>query len=373
MARPCSSWITRAAATPGRPHNAGWTIRGTAGSNYPMHVLITGAQGFIGSELTRLLLRSGVPVPGAAQPRSLQRLTLVDRLPPASPALLDPRVNAVVGDLADPALLDRLIGPDVDLVIALGETLTAEAERNFDRALDVNLHGMLRLLEACRQRSHRARLVYASSIAAYGGELPEIVGDGQVLTPQTTYGTLKAVNELLIADYSRRGFVDGRVLRLPIIVVRPEPAGDVVSDRIGALVREPLAGRDVVCPLAGDTCFPLASVQAAAEALRAIAGVPAEVFGASRAINLPSLSVHTHELVQTVQTIPAWRGWRRPVGQVLWEADPAMQAIVGAWPQRFESALARRLGIVGDRSLPHLINRYIFAHLDTAHSARAAS
>jgi D-erythronate 2-dehydrogenase len=338
-----------------------------------MHVLITGAHGFIGSELTRLLLRSGVPVPGAAEAASVRRLTLVDRVGPPQGVPVDPRVHSLVGDLSDPALFDRLVGPDIDLVVALGETLTAEAERDFDRALEVNLHGMLRLLEAGRQRSRCARLVYASSIAAYGGELPEIVGDGQVLTPQTTYGTLKAVNELLIADYARRGYVDGRVLRLPIIVVRPEPAGDVVSDRIGALVREPLAGRDVRCPLAADTCFPLASVQAAAEALRAIAGVPGEVFGASRSINLPSLSVRTHELVQMVQTIPAWRGWRRPVGQVLWEADPALQAIVGAWPRRFESELARRLGIVGDRSLPHLINRYIFAHLDPAHSARAAS
>ena len=285
-------------------------------------------------------------------------------------------MHAVTGDLADPALLDRLIGPDVDLVYALGAALTAEAERDFERGLDVNLHGMLRLLDACRQRTRCARLVYTSSIAAFGGELPEVVGDGQVLTPQTSYGTQKAVNELLIADYSRRGYLDGRAVRLPIVVVRPgPPAGPdaSISERIGALVREPLSGQDVVCPLAADTRFPLASVQAAAEALRAVAGVPTEVFAATRAMNLPSLSVQAHELVQLVQTIPAWRGWRRPVGQVLWEADAQMQAIVGAWPRRFESDLARRLGIVGDRSLPHLINRYIHAHLDPVHPARAAS
>ncbi len=336
-----------------------------------MHVLITGAHGFIGTELTQLLLRSGVPAPGGpAVP--VTRLSLLDRVAPAAPALGDPRCHPVVGDLSDPALLARLLGQGVDLVMALGATLTAEAERDFDRALEVNLHGMLRLLEACRHQARGTRLVYASSVAACGGELPELVGDGQALTPQTTYGTLKAVNELLIADYARRGEVDGRVLRLPIIVVRPEPADGVVSDRIGALVREPLAGRDVVCPLAPDTRFPLASVQAAAEALRAVAGVPAEVFGASRAMNLPSLSVQVNELVQMVQTIPAWRGWRRPVGQVWWQEDAALQAIVGAWPRRFDSELARRLGIVGDRSLPHLINRYIFAHLDPAQSARAA-
>lgn len=341
-----------------------------------MHVLITGAHGFIGTELAQLLLQAGVPVAGRGQAAMVRRLTLVDRQPAPAALRDDPRVHAVTGDLSDPALLDRVIGPDVNVVFALGATLTSEAERDFERGLEVNLHGMLRLLEACRQRTHRATLVYTSSIAAFGGELPEVVGDGQVLTPQTSYGTQKAVNELLIADYSRRGHLDGRVLRLPIVVVRPEaPSGPEasISERIGALVREPLAGRDVVCPLAADTRFPLASVQAAADALRSMAGVPTEVFGATRAMNLPSLSVRAHELVQLVQTIPAWRGWRRPVGQVLWEADEAMQAIVGAWPRRFESDLARRLGIVGDRSLPHLINRYIHAHLDPAHATRTAS
>lgn len=335
-----------------------------------MHVLITGAHGFIGSELCSLLLRAGVPSPGGiAVPVS--RLSVVDRVAGGAGPPSDPRVNAVVGDASDPALLDRLIGPDVDLIVALGATLTSEAERDFERGLEVNLHGMLRLLEACRLRARCPRLVFASSIAAFGGTLPETVTDQQVLTPQTSYGTQKAINELLIADYSRRGHIDGRVLRLPIVVVRPGPPGTAISDRVGALVREPLSGQDVVCPLTADTRLPLASVQAVADALRAISGVPADVFGASRSMNLPSLSVRVHELVHAVQTIPAWRGWQRTVGQVLWEADPAMQAIVGAWPQRFESELARRLGIIGDRSLPHLINRYINAHLGAVPSAHS--
>ena len=337
-----------------------------------MHVLITGAHGFIGSELCSLLLRAGLPLSGGGA-EAVSRLTLVDRVPGTGALPGDPRIAAVVGDASEQALLDRLIGPDVDLIVALGATLTSEAERDFERGLEVNLHGMLRLLEACRLRARCPRLVFASSIAAFGGVLPETVTDQQMLTPQTSYGTQKAINELLIADYSRRGHIDGRVLRLPIVVVRPGHPGTAISDRVGALVREPLSGQDVVCPLAADTRLPLASVQAVADALRAISGVPAEVFGASRSMNLPSLSVRVHELVQAVQTIPAWRGWRRPVGQVLWEADRDMQAIVGAWPQRFESDLARRLGIIGDRSLPHLINRYINAHLNPAMSAHSAT
>ena len=203
------------------------------------------------------------------------------------------------------------------------------------------------------------RFVYTSSIAAYGGRLPETVDDNHVLTPQTSYGTHKAVGELMVSDYSRRGFVDGRVLRLPVVLVRPGTQLNSISARIGALVRDPLAGLPTACPLDGETRLPLASVQAVSEALRALSAVPAEVFGATRAMNLPSLSVRVDELVQIVQTIPTWRGWRRPVGPVHWQPEPAMQAIVDGWPRRFDSELARRLGIAGDRTLPHVINRYL--------------
>ncbi|MFG5408340.1 hypothetical protein ABXN37_09720 [Piscinibacter sakaiensis] len=157
------------------------------------------------------------------------------------------------------------------------------------------------------------------------------------------------------------------MLRLPVVIARPWPQPrPSVSDRVGALVREPLAGRDVVCPLEPDSWLPIVSMQSAVEALRALAGVPASAFEATRAMNLPSLSVQVRELVRTVQTLPAWRGWRRPLGQVSWEPDAALQAVVGGWPQRFDSELARRLGLVVDRSLPHLINRYINAHVESA-------
>lgn len=330
-----------------------------------MHVLITGAHGFIGSELARLLLRHGLPAVTVGEATlAVERLTLVDRVAatPLHPVPADdPRIVTRLGDCSDAALLDELVDDRVDLIYALGATLTAEAEQDFAHGLEVNLHGMLRLLEACRRSGHCPRVVYTSSIAAYGGPLPETVDDSCRLAPQTSYGTHKAINELLVSDYSRRGFIDGRVLRLPIILVRPGSERPSVSDRIGALVREPLAGADVVCPLAPDTRLTIASVQAAAEALRALAMVPAAVFDAGRGMNLPALSVRVQELVQAVQTLPAWRGWRQPVGQVSWETDAVLQAIVGAWPQRIDSELARRLGIVGDRSLPHLINRYINA------------
>lgn len=328
-----------------------------------MRVVVTGASGFIGSHLTAALLAAGTLAGRDGQQHPIREIVAIDVVPPLAEFARDPRVRGVVGDASDPPVLAQVMKGGADSVFALGATLTADAEAHFAHGMEVNLHGMLRLLEACRLQADVPRFVFTSSIAAFGGPLPETVNDEQALTPQTSYGTQKAINELLINDYSRRGSVDGRTLRLPIVLVRPGSPGSSISDRVAGIVREPLRGHDMVCPLRPDTLIPIASARAIARALVQLHDLPAAAFGHTRSMNLPSLSVRVGELVQAVESIAQRRPWARPLGRITWGFDAAMQAVVSAWPQRFASAQAEALGVRGDASVDEIIGHFIEDYL----------
>jgi nucleoside-diphosphate-sugar epimerase len=268
-------------------------------------------------------------------------------------------IRHVVGDVADGALLDQVLADGVDSVFALSATLTSQAEADFSRGMEVNLHGLLRMLEACRIRGTMPRFVFTSSIAAFGGPLPLTVGDGVALHPQTSYGTHKAMGELALHDYSRHRFVDGRALRLPIVLTRPGGPQQSISDRLAALIREPLKGKDTASPWHQGTVVPVASARSVAANLMAIHDLPAESFDHTRTLNLCSVSVSIGDLLDALPRAAARHGLKEPLGQVTLKPEPSLQAIIDAWPRRFESEKARKLGLVADASIDAIIDRYL--------------
>lgn len=316
-----------------------------------MRVVVLGASGFIGSHLVAAL-RARKVVRG----RPIDQLCLADLRAVA----LSDGDEAVQGDIRDPAFLNQVFAKPVDAVFHFAATLTLDAEMDFARGLEVNVHALMRLLEACRAQfdagGRAPSLMFASSISTFGGPLPDPVDDHVAQTPQTSYGTHKVIGERLIDDYARRGFIDGRVLRLPVVLTHPgAPSGlheRSVSDRIAALIREPLSGRDASCPLASDTRFPVASVQRVVDALLALHDVPADRFGATRAMNLPSLTVTPAQIADAVKRAGA-------AGGISWQPDAKVQAIVEGWPRAFSSERARQLGLAADADVDALVAAYL--------------
>ncbi len=307
-----------------------------------MRILVTGAGGFIGAHLVKALLGTGVPA---------SALVLADMAPFEAPA----GAQVELGDVADGAFVRRLVEGGVDSIFALAATLTSDAEADFGKGLRVNVLGLIQLLEILRTLGRRPKLVFASSISTFGGTLPDTVDDTLKQLPRTSYGTHKAIAELLINDYSRRGFIDGRALRLPVVLTRPGSPTPVVSDRVAAILREPLLGRDVACPLDPATRIPVASVQRVAQALVAVHDIPAAALGDSRTMNLPSLSVTVDEMIRAVEKRK--NGGR--IGRITLAPDARLQAIADDWPRRFVSALATRHGIGADASIDEVIEHFL--------------
>ncbi|MCL4767432.1 MAG: NAD-dependent epimerase/dehydratase family protein [Hyphomicrobiaceae bacterium] len=329
-----------------------------------MRVLITGAAGFIGRQLATQLLQRGRLRDGHGAMAPISELVLADVVP--ATAVADDRVRTVVGDVADPDFPKLVIGVGVGSIFHLAATLTMEAEAQFDRGLAVNVRGLMQLLEACRALDRPPRFVFTSSIAVFGGQLPDVVDDMVPPAPETSYGTHKALAELLIKDYSRHGFIDGRALRLPVVMIRPTAsARPTVSDRIAAIVRETLSGRDVVCPLSADTLIPVASAQRVARALLHLHDVPAGDLGHHRAMNLPSLTVSIGDLAAEPRRFAKGRS----IGRVTWEPDARLQAVVDRWPSRLVSERASKLGLAEDERIGEIVDGFAEASLPSTSDA----
>jgi nucleoside-diphosphate-sugar epimerase len=314
-----------------------------------MRIVITGGCGFLGRRVAIRLLEEGSAV------GPVDELILFDNAPPALPLPEDRRIKLVTGDIADRATVAAVIAPGSDAVFHLAAIVSGQAEAETDLGYRVNLDGTRAVLDACRALGTCPRLVFASSLAVYGGVLPPAVGDDTALTPQSSYGTQKALGELLVNDYSRKGFVDGRALRLPTVVVRPGRPNRAASTFASSIIREPLSGQSAVCPVAADTVMALASPRAVVAGLVHGLGISGEEFGVSRSLQLPGFSVSVGEMAAALRRAAGADAYAR----ISWEPDPQIQAIVGGWPQALATPRAEAMGFLRDKDIDAVIAAFI--------------
>ncbi|WP_323952039.1 D-erythronate dehydrogenase [Aeromonas hydrophila] len=306
-----------------------------------MQIIITGGGGFLGQKLARALLHSSLP---------FSELLLVDIQAP--PALAAPRVRCLQADLTAPGVAESLISERTTVVYHLAAIVSSHAEQDFDLGWQVNLDTTRSLLEACRHARPGIRFVFTSSLAVYGGPLPELVNDGAALTPTSSYGTQKAMGELLVNDYSRKGYVDGLALRLPTICVRPGKPNRAASSFVSSIIREPLQGEVTVCPVSPDLRLWLSSPATVVANFLLAATLPR---GDARSINLPGISVTVGEML----TALTQAGGQAARDRVQFAADPAIERIVASWPGRIDNQRASALGFMADRTFADIIDSFI--------------
>ncbi|MGW0910041.1 D-erythronate dehydrogenase [Streptomyces sp. NPDC002853] len=327
-----------------------------------MRIVITGGFGFLGQQVADALLKRrtlcGTPI---------GQLVLADRfVPDGSPMAADPLVHIVRGDLSE--RLDEIFAEPVDVVIHLASAVSSECEADFDLGMSANLDTTRALLDAARAQSAAGgpvpRVVFSSSVAVYGSDaalpLPPVVSESTLPTPQSSYGTQKRVCEQLVAEYTRRGFVDGRVARLMTVSVRPGKPNAAASGFLSGIIREPLAGLPATCPVSPGLRVALASPRRTVEGIIRVAEAgrgPGGLEG-GLPVNLPALTVTVAEMLQTLREVAG----DAVADLVTVTPDPAVEAIVGSWPAVFDNARATALGLRPDESFEAVVRAYAEDH-----------
>ena len=320
-----------------------------------MKIVITGGAGFLGRRLARTLLQRGTLVGPSGAEEPIDTIVVLDTVTPEPAVTTDPRLHVATGDITDRATLAQVIDDRTSSVFHFAAVVSAAAEADFDLGMRINLHGTLAVLEACRALPHSPRLVFTSSIASFGGPLPAVVDDTIPQTPQTSYGAQKAIGELLVHDYSRKNFVDGRTVRLPTIVVRPGKPNRAASSFASSIIREPLTGLEAVCPVSPETRLAILSPRQAVAAFIRAHDLPAAAFEHTRSLIVPGLSVQVSDMVAALQRAAGTQA----VQHIRWQPDAEIQRIISSWPGAFTSPRALRLGFQADANMDAIVQAFI--------------
>lgn len=317
-----------------------------------MHVLIVGASGMIGRKLTEELVAREDVLGGV-----ITSLTLADINPPVAPDGFSGNVTCLACNLSENGAGSELVKDRPDVIFHLASVVSGEAETDFEKGYHANLFGTYGLLEAIRSHGedYRPRLVFTSSIAVFGAPMPERIPDDYHCTPRSSYGTQKAICELLINDYSRKGILDGVCIRLPTISVRPGKPNKAASSFFSGIIREPLAGQDAILPVAHDTRHWHASPVSAVNFILHAANLDMSAIEDWRVLNMPGVSVTVSEQISALESIAGPKASAH-IKQI---PDPAIKTIVDGWPQNFDPKRAQQLGFEAEETFEQIIDVYV--------------
>jgi nucleoside-diphosphate-sugar epimerase len=317
-----------------------------------MHILIIGAAGMVGRKLTERLVKDG-----SLGGREIARATLHDVVTPEKPANAPFQVTTLASDFSEPGEAEKLVAERPDVIFHLAAIVSGEAEAEFDKGYRINLDGTRRLFEAVRQvgDGYKPRLVFTSSVAVFGAPFPEAISDEFFHTPLTSYGTQKAIGELLLSDYSRRGFFDGVGIRLPTICVRPGKPNKAASGFFSNIIREPLAGHEAVLPVTEDVRHWHASPRSAVGFLLHAATLDTGKLGWRRNLSMPGVSVTVGEQIDSLRRVAG----DKVVARIRREPDPVIIGIVAGWPRNFAPNRAESLGFTAEKSFDDIVRAHI--------------
>lgn len=324
-----------------------------------MNILITGGSGFLGARLARTLLAQGSLALAGAPARALSRLVLVDRVAPPADLAADARVQSLQGDLGEQLASGALPLAEMQVVFHLAAAVSGECEADFDLGMRSNLDATRQLLEGCRHAGHAPVFVFSSSVAVFGDSpeqrLPAVIEDNSLPTPQNSYGIQKFIGEQLVADYTRKGFVQGRNVRLMTVSVRPGRPNAAASSFLSGMLREPLAGERARCPVAPETPVALSSPGNTVRGIMRAATASGAEWGARTAVNLPALTTTVGEMAQALERVAG----KQATSLIDWEPDAQIAKIITSWPSRFAPKRAQALGLAADESFEAILRDYV--------------
>jgi nucleoside-diphosphate-sugar epimerase len=315
-----------------------------------MNVLVIGAAGMVGRKFCEELAKRS-----SIGNKPVDQLTMADTITPVAPIGAPFSVRTLSADISDATVAESLVTDRPDMIYHLAAIVSGEAEADFDKGYQVNLNGTRQLFDAVRQAGYRPRVVFTSSIAVFGTPFPETIPDDFAPRPLTSYGTQKAIGELLLADFSRRGFFDGIAIRLPTICVRPGRPNKAASGFFSGIIREPLKGEAAVLPVTDDVRHWFASPRAAVNFLFNAGAIDSTQLGSNRTLNLPGVSTTVGEMIAALERVAG----AECVKLIRREPDPTIQKFVDGWPRRLDAARAEALGFKAETSFEEIIRNHI--------------